>query len=334
MPVPGMSGCVSALSHTSTRRKSRTIRQPKSRALKASSEALAVVEEESESEELCVEAGNPLTAAGSVLREEARSTCGWHSPDISEELPPAWQSAQAQDPVPQACDETASVGTDRSSISELVSLPAVLDENLSLSDVESCASLCYSESEVGSESSSVSEAPTLFSVSDAFVEKLRSESQVQENKSAPEPQHFDLAGDDEEDAEEEYFPSNATDAFAIKTVESQEQPAASPSPHCEENLSRALRDTQSASLSIADKTLPPFPLAFAPGARREAYVVTQPEPAGVPNKKKILPVCFEHPDDPMCSPKQSLAELAASFGQFPVKLDRATDGSMQSLKVC
>lgn len=325
LPRVPVSSCMSALSHASSAgthgfaRRGRKMHQSKAKALPASTEALAVLEEESDLEELGAGTGPAATAASSVLREEALSTCFWSSPDV-----PSFD--QTCNPVAATTDGLQATGelhSDSVSTSELTSLASIFDEKLSLAEIGSCASLCYSESEAGLsedpeagiESPTASEAPTLFSVPIALVEEPSG------------PQHFNIAGNDEEDAEEEYFPSIAID---LSTSESFCKPS---------SPVKQSQQLASPPFCATDLTLPPFPAAFVPSQQREAYVVTQPQPTA-PYKKKTVPAHsleLKELKDPMCSPISPVTNFAASFGTSDMcgsAVIRPMDISIHGVKVC
>jgi len=197
------------------------------------------------------------------------------------------------------------------SASEMASLPSCWDDlqSLQVDDVQGDASLCYSPS--GSDR-------TLFSISDAVVDKLglnlgqeawkleistsASEGSLEQVKEAAKPEHFNLADDDEHDAEEEYFPTAFL--FFHCTECGREWTDLDPSLLVCTECGRGIHCGRLPLEDVEDEYFPTITaevasvtvdgsLQFAP-TPRTALVVEQPEPPSAPHKKVPVRVPKEH----------------------------------------
>lgn len=168
----------------------------------ASLEALAVLPEDTEPT-----IPSPAAAVSS-LRGQTLSTAFWASPGA-----PSFDELDETSTVkmPSECFEEPLLLADLESVTSLcysssgmVSPSSCWEDFQSNSDMESCTPLCFSVSEVASVS------PAVCSFSEALLDKLQSIAPLEDDALIAKTQHFDIAGDsDEDDADEQYFPTGA-----------------------------------------------------------------------------------------------------------------------------
>lgn len=151
-----------------------------------------------------------------------------------------------------------------------------------MSDLESCTPLNLFASEAAS-------SPAAFSFAEALLEKLQG---IVPRDDAPLVgiQHFDIAGDsDEDEAEEQYFP---TASIFVDKVDSdngcrqEEEEDHERGDDPERAQEPGLAPAQQVSPVTPASQLAPLP-QFSPAPRQQAFVVTQPQPPSAPHKRML-----------------------------------------------